>query len=439
MSICAGASGRIAGRATSALARLLLALLAGAVSMSTPALLAPAMASAQEGPEEWRELLVRVVPEADRFTERQGEPPVFEAYRSDPSSGQETLAGYAFLTSDMPPEQMGFNGPIEVLVGMDPSGLLTGIVVLHYIESLRRSRGDFLATEGFQEQFRGKAIGDAFQVRRDVDAVTGATITVDAMSRGIRDAAREVAVAYGVGSMSSASEATLLDPVSISLDELERLSWTQLLLRGLAQQILVLDQGRTATDLTLVYLRDESVAEVLLGPDLLEAVLERAGPAARERHLVLAGADGAMAGALNLARISIAQAGDTVGLSPSDVLLFGPPRQGKLDGQVRFVRVLLVDPAVDMTQPLTFVLDLRPGFGVFSAEYPGERATAGQSGAGPTVGATAPPGGEADAEQSDPEASPTLTPSFDDSSPRNVALVVLLALATAVFVAIRIR
>ena len=339
-------------------------------------LLAPVSSSAQDAPEEWLALLERVMPEADRFTDRQGQPPVFEAYRVDRSSGQEILAGYLFLTSDLPPEQMGFNGPIEVLVGMDLGGVLTGIVVVRYVESLRSSRGDFLATGGFQEQFTGKSILDAFQVRRDVDGITGATITVDATSRGIRNAAREVALAYRLGSVSSATEAPLWDPVSVTLGELERLSWTQMLLRGLVQQILVLDEERTAADLTLVYLRDEAVAELLIGSEILAQALERAGPLAQERHLVLAGVDGPSAGALNLGRLSIVQYGDTLGLVPPGVLLFGPPRAGKLDGQVRMLRVLLLDPAVDMTQPFTFVLDLRPGLGLYSADYPGARQLA---------------------------------------------------------------
>ena len=386
------------------------------------ALLAPAFASAQDAPEEWLERLERVMPEADRFMDRQGQPPVFEAYHIDSSTGQETLAGYAFLTSDLPPEQKGFNGPIEVLVGMDLRGVLTGIVVAGYNESLQSSRGDFLATDGFQEQFAGKSIVDAFQVRRDVDGITGATITVDAMSRGIRNAAREVALAYRFGSVSSASEAPALDPISITLGELERLSWTQMLLRGLVRQILVLDDERTVTDLTLVYLRDEAVAEILIGPGMLAEVLERAGPRARERHLVLAGVDGPLAGALNLARLSIVQAGDTVGLAPPEVLLFGPPREGKLDGQVRIVRVLLVDRVVDMTRPFTYVLDLRPGLGLFSVEYPGERRVAVQTG-----------GAGAEEEET------VLSRPFAGTSARVAALLALLLLVTAAFATKRAR
>ena len=389
------------------------------------------MASAQDAPEDWLELLERVIPEADRFTDRQGQPPTFQAYQSDPLTGRETLTGYAFLTSDLPPEQKGFNGPIEVLVGMDLRGVLTGIVVTRYDESLRISRGDFLATDGFQEQFTGKSIVDAFQVRRDVDGITGATITVDAMSRGIRNAAREVALAYRLGSVSAASEAPPLDPVSLTLAELEGLSWTQMLFRGLVQQILVLDEERTATDLTLLYMRDEAVAEILIGPVMLGEVLERAGPLARERHLVLAGLDGPLAGALNLGRLSMVQACDTVGLAPPEVLLFGPPREGKLDGQVRMVRVLLVDRAVDMTRPFTFVLDLGPGLGLFSADYPGERQV--------TVQAEGVDAAGADAEVASAPEETVLSRPLPGTFARLAALLALFLLVTAAFVARRAR
>ena len=328
----------------------------------------------QDPPAEWREPLQRVVPGADRFTNRLGQPPAFEAYRTDPESGEEALAGYAFLTSDLPPEQRGFDGPIEVLVGIDLEGVLTGIVVTRYTESLRRSRGDFLSEDGFQEQFRGKSSVDAFQVRRDVDGITGATITVDAMSRGIRNAAREVAAARGLGPALTRLDTSILDPNSVTTEELEGLSWIEMLRRGLVQEMLVLDEGEAAAHLSLLYLRDEAVAEILIGPSMLEEVLERAGPLADERHLMLTGVDGPFAGALNLGRLSIVQAADTVTLGSEDVLLFGPPREGKLDGQVRLTRILLVDRTVDMSQPFTFFLDLRPGLGVFSAEYPGAPA-----------------------------------------------------------------
>lgn len=333
----------------------------------------PASAATQDAPAEWVDRLHSVVPGADAFTDKRGQPPVFEAYETDPQTGQQALVGYAFLTSDLPPEQKGFTGPIEVLVGMDLRGVLSGILVTEYTESHRATRGDFLATPGFQEQFTGKSILDAFRVRRDVDGMTGATISVDAMSRGIRNAAREIAVAYGVGVVATASAETALDPTSVTVADLEGLSWTQMILRGFGQEMSVLDDERTTAALTLAYLRDEAVAEVLLGRTRLDEVLDRAGPLAQERHLVLVGVDGPSAGALNLLRLSIVQGSDTVGLTPPDVLLFGPPRDGKLDGEFRMMRILLFDRVVDMTKPFAFVLDLRPALGVFSADYPGEQ------------------------------------------------------------------
>lgn len=337
--------------------------------------LTPFLVSAQDTPAEWLARLQSVVPAADEFSDRQGKPPVFEAYQTSGQTGQRTLMGYAFLTSDFPPEQKGFSGPIEVLVGMDLRGVLTGAVVTAYNESHRATRGDFLAAPGLLEQFSGKSIGDAFRVRRDVDGISGATITVDAMSRGIRNAAREVAVAHRIGVLASAAEAPALDPVSVTLDEIKRLSWPQLMLRGLGQQIAVLENGRTIADVTLTYVRDEAVAELLMGPTMFAEALERAGPSGSERNLVLAGVDGPAAGALNLARLSMVQGADTVALAPSDVLLFGPPSEGKLNRQFRMMRVLLFDDAVDMTRPLSFVLDLRPGLPVFTVAYPGEIAT----------------------------------------------------------------
>src|SRR5690606_33146663 len=116
-------------------------------------LLVPGRARAQQAPAEWRDALARVVPGADRFTGREGEPPVFRAYRTDPATGQEALIAYAFFTGDVPPVEIGYSGPIEVLVGMDLAGVITGVTVIRYSESLRSSRGDFLSGRGFQEQY----------------------------------------------------------------------------------------------------------------------------------------------------------------------------------------------------------------------------------------------------------------------------------------------
>jgi hypothetical protein len=52
--------------------------------------------------------------------------------------------------------------------------------------------------------------------------------------------------------------------------------------------------------------------------------------------------------------------------------MFPSPRTGKINGQLNRVGVLLVDTAlVDMQRPFEFLLDLRPGMGAASTQFPG--------------------------------------------------------------------
>jgi NosR/NirI family nitrous oxide reductase transcriptional regulator len=158
--------------------------------------LVPTPAFAQERLDLDRAALTAVAPEADTFSEWEGEPAVIRAFRTATDGGERTLVAYVFLTSDWTPEQRGYNGHVEALVGMDLTGTLTGIKVMRYRESLRASRGDFLNVPGFQEQYAGKHVSEPFQNGRDLDGITRATTTVSALSRGVRNSARKVAQAY---------------------------------------------------------------------------------------------------------------------------------------------------------------------------------------------------------------------------------------------------
>src|SRR5690606_3285224 len=134
------------------------------------------------------------------------------------------------------------------------TGRLTAVAILDYTESLRRSRGDFLRSPRFQDQFQGKSIADPFNVRRDVDNISGATITVAAMARGVRNAARRVAMAYLAGSR---IEVRTLHPATVTADDLKGMDWLDVEQSGLAQRITLLsDRERSAIELSLIYLRD---------------------------------------------------------------------------------------------------------------------------------------------------------------------------------------
>lgn len=140
-------------------------------------------------------LLKAVVPGADYFADKEGEPPVYKAYKTDPDSSERILIGYAFVTPDVPPEPNGFSGPIDTLIGMDLEGTIVGLRVIYYKESYRYTLGDFFSW-GFEEQFPGKTAADRFSVGRDIDGISRATISSKAAARGIRQAVRAVTEAY---------------------------------------------------------------------------------------------------------------------------------------------------------------------------------------------------------------------------------------------------
>ena len=124
------------------------------------------------------------------FSPKSGDPPHFKAFLSDPKSGQQTLAGLAFWTTELDPLERGYDGPIKILVGMDTKGVLTGVIVTEHHEPY----GDFSIDRAeFAAQFKGKNIRDPFKVGSDIDAVSRATISVTSSSRAIRNSARRVA------------------------------------------------------------------------------------------------------------------------------------------------------------------------------------------------------------------------------------------------------
>ena len=141
-------------------------------------------------------LLKAVIPGADSFSDKEGEVPVYKAFRTDPNSGEKILIGYAFVSADTLPEPNGFSGPIDSLVGMDLEGNIIGLRVIYYKESLRGTWGDFLSDPWFRDQFVGMRATDTFRVGKEVDGISRATISAKAMARGIRNSVRAVTKAY---------------------------------------------------------------------------------------------------------------------------------------------------------------------------------------------------------------------------------------------------
>jgi Na+-translocating ferredoxin:NAD+ oxidoreductase subunit G len=91
-----------------------------------------------------------------------------------------------------PASALGYGGQVTILVGVDPSGVLTGLTLLTHQET--PGLGTKVAEPFFLSQFIGKSLRGAseeFKVKKDggtIDAVTAATITSRAVAKAATEA-----------------------------------------------------------------------------------------------------------------------------------------------------------------------------------------------------------------------------------------------------------
>jgi transcriptional regulator of nitric oxide reductase len=138
-------------------------------------------------------MLKVLFPTATTFGNKEGKPPIFKAYVTDPKSRSQTVIGYAAFTTDWQPFERGYDGPIKVLVGINTAGFVTNIVVAEHKEPYGYRSID---QQRYADQFINKSIADPFRLRADVNAVSGATATVGSATRSIRDTAKRLAEAF---------------------------------------------------------------------------------------------------------------------------------------------------------------------------------------------------------------------------------------------------
>ena len=136
--------------------------------------------------------LKQLFPAAVAFTPRGEKDPIyFTAYATDPvKSPNAKPIGYAFWTLDIVPEERGYHGHIHMLIGMNTSGRLTGVIMDVNTEPYADISIDL---PEFPLQFKGKSVRDRFVVGEDVDLTSRATISVRAAAREIREGSRMIA------------------------------------------------------------------------------------------------------------------------------------------------------------------------------------------------------------------------------------------------------
>ncbi|HBX38765.1 MAG TPA: hypothetical protein DEG76_16415 [Pseudohongiella sp.] len=297
-----------------------------------------------------QEWLSQVMPEADSFSEKSGEPPVYRGYQTNPDSGAQTLTGYVFLTADVPPEERGFSAPIDMLAGVNLDNELTGIKILNYVESYVNTVGDFVADPVFQAQYQGKHIGDDFQVRRDIDGIAGATVTSFAISRGVREAARRVAAAYNGFTPDNAVDVARSQRI---LEHMQQFTWEQLLEEGIVQQLTMPIPGGQELQLTLTYMGHPALGEFFIGRQAYARAERDAAAQLGGSQLILLGVGGSGFGQFRQDRMQLQQDGSPRRrVMANRLVTAGNADVGMIEGHAEFAGALVIDDNYDITQPL---------------------------------------------------------------------------------------
>ena len=293
------------------------------------------------------EQLTVVLPQAERFSTKQGEPPVYIGYASNAEDAE--IVGYAFETTDFEPQEIGYSAPIEVLVGIDLEGELAGIEILFYRESYKSIRGDFLNSERFPNQFAGKSVSEGFRVGRDIDGVSRATISSWAVSRGIRNSAREVASAY-LGEAAIFANASFEDQ---ALSLLAPLSWEGLIDDGLVKPWPVSLEDGSQIELTVAFMGNEKLGEMLVGSEDYSRAEREASNRVNAGTLLLIGIAGNASSPFRQENLALQQGEWTYQVERRRFVYVGSAEAGKSRDKMRFAGAIVLPPEIDIAQPFT--------------------------------------------------------------------------------------
>jgi hypothetical protein len=91
----------------------------------------------------------------------------------------------------------GKDQPITYLVATDSADALRDIDILVY----REPRGGEVAYEAWRKQFRGKTSAAPLQVGKDIRNVSGATISANAVTRGVRRTVADLTAWHAAGKL----------------------------------------------------------------------------------------------------------------------------------------------------------------------------------------------------------------------------------------------
>jgi len=91
------------------------------------------------------------------------------------------LKGYVIVVGPR-----GYGGPVQMAVGLNPDGAITNVAVISSSETM--GLGTKALEPPFIRQLKGKTANDPIKIGEDVDAITGATRSSNAVVMGARQA-----------------------------------------------------------------------------------------------------------------------------------------------------------------------------------------------------------------------------------------------------------
>lgn len=151
-----------------------------------------------------REALLEIFPKAVSLAVRAWRPTAVERKRLEQQLDRRLFvpvyhfllmydAGDRFLGYGLITEERGKYRPITFMVGIAPGPEVKGAAVMVY----RENHGGEVKRERFLVQYRGKTLTDPIRINRDIINISGATISVRSMNRGVRKVLALVEAAFG--------------------------------------------------------------------------------------------------------------------------------------------------------------------------------------------------------------------------------------------------
>ena len=134
-----------------------------------------------------------------RLAQRLGYAPARDRYTIFVATTQGKVDGYAVVD-----DEQGLHQPITFATRLSSRGSVERVEIMVY----REPRGDEVRDPRFRKQFEGKTAQDPLRLGRDIDAVSGATVSSASLATGVHRAAVLVEeLALGLSTVASVPDA----------------------------------------------------------------------------------------------------------------------------------------------------------------------------------------------------------------------------------------